>query len=93
MEQTANLARPRRWPRWWRRTQIWARRANLITSLESDRLHRLRADDRADLVRSTPAAKGKLMPTELTASLLVGTLVPAMAIWCCLAAAGAETCG
>ena len=81
MEQTANLARPRRWPNWWRRTQIWARRANLITSLEIGSVAAFVLMTALTWYKfSTPAAAGKLMPTELTASLLVGTLVPAMAI-------------
>jgi two-component system nitrogen regulation sensor histidine kinase NtrY len=71
----------RRWPRWWRRLQLSARRANALALVEA-------AAVLAFLVMSlttwvaieSQADKGQLVPTDLTATLLVGTLVPAMAI-------------
>ncbi len=81
MERTANHRQARRWPNWWRRTQIWARRTNLITALEIGSVLAFVLMTALTWYKfSTPSAADKLMPTELTASLLVGTLVPAMAI-------------
>jgi two-component system nitrogen regulation sensor histidine kinase NtrY len=81
MEQAATHNRQRRWPNWWRRSQIWARRTNLITTLEIGSVLAFVLMTGLTWYKfSTPSAADKLMPTELTASLLVGTLVPAMAI-------------
>jgi len=73
--------RAKRWPSWWRRVQIWARRANLIQMLEIGSVLAFVLMTGLTWYKfSSPAAADKLMPTELTASLLIGTLVPAMAI-------------
>ncbi len=81
MQRTANHKQARRWPNWWRRAQIWARRTNLITALEIGSVLAFVLMTALTWYKfSTPSAADKLMPTELTASLLVGTLVPAMAI-------------
>ena len=81
MLRTAKHTQARRWPNWWRRAQIWARRTNLITALEIGSVAAFVLMTALTWYKfSTPTAADKLMPTELTASLLVGTLVPAMAI-------------
>ncbi len=70
----------RRWPRWWRRAQVLARRAKLFPIIE---VAAVIAFFSATLTTwaalSNQAGKG-LLPSGLTASLLIGTLVPAMAI-------------
>jgi len=33
MEQPGSLMRAKRWPNWWRRVLIWARKANVIATL------------------------------------------------------------
>ena len=81
MVTTGSLKHARSWPNWWRRVQIAARRANLIATLEI-------ASVLAFVVMTgltwykfdSTSSTGKLLPTELTAALLIGTLVPAMAI-------------
>ena len=73
--------RKRRWPRWWRRAQIAARRANIFAIIEVIAV--------AAFVLMTIIAwqtlngqpeKGQLLSYNLTATLLVGMLVPAMTI-------------
>ncbi|MFM5923134.1 MAG: ATP-binding protein [Novosphingobium sp.] len=81
MDRAGSLTRGHRWPNWWRHVQIWARRANLIPILEvGSVLSFLLMTALAWFKFTAPAAGAKLLPTELTASLLIGTLVPAMAI-------------
>lgn len=81
MEQPGSLMRAKRWPNWWRRVLIWARKANVIATLEvGSVLAFLLMTALTWYNFSAPADPGKLVSTELTASLLVGTLVPAMAI-------------
>lgn len=81
MAEPGSLMRAKRWPSWWRRVQIWARRANLIQMLEIGSVLAFVLMTGLTWYKfSSPAAADKLMPTELTASLLIGTLVPAMAI-------------
>jgi two-component system nitrogen regulation sensor histidine kinase NtrY len=71
----------RRWPRWWRRIQLASRRAKLFPLLEiASVLAFLVATLTTWAALSNQAVKGQLLPSGLTASLLVGTLVPAMAI-------------
>lgn len=71
----------RSWPNWWRRVQIAARRANLIAILEIGAVLAFIAMTALTWYRfEATASTGKLLPTELTAALLIGTLVPAMAI-------------
>ncbi|WP_343612273.1 ATP-binding protein [Novosphingobium sp.] len=72
----------RRWlPRWWRRAQVYLRRANIFPWLEGVALASfLAATLSAYLVLSDQSDKGQLLPSALTATLLVGMLVPAMAI-------------
>ena len=81
MELARSSLRGKRWPRWWRRVQVISRRANFFAIMEV-------ASVVAFLVMtmvtwyavSVQSDRGQLMPSNLTASLLVGTLVPAMAI-------------
>ncbi|HEX4847409.1 MAG TPA: ATP-binding protein [Novosphingobium sp.] len=81
MAEAQVLKRAKRWPNWWRRLQIWARRANIIPVLEIGAVVAFLLMTGLTWYKFTaPSAADKLMPTELTASLLVGTLVPAMAI-------------
>ena len=81
MTATSSLMRARRWPNWWRRVQIAARRANLVSILEIASVAAFVLMTGLTWYRFTStASSGKLLPTELTASLLIGTLVPAMAI-------------
>lgn len=72
----------RRWgPRWWRRAQVAARRANLFAVLEIVSVLAFVAMTITTWFALTAQAeKGELLPSNLTATLLVGTLVPAMAI-------------
>jgi two-component system nitrogen regulation sensor histidine kinase NtrY len=71
----------RTWPRWWRRMQVAARRANLFGVM-------VIASIIAFLVMTTVtfvalfrnANDGEFLSSNLTATLLVGTLVPALAI-------------
>jgi two-component system nitrogen regulation sensor histidine kinase NtrY len=71
----------RRRSRWWRRVQIAARRANFFAVMEAVSVI-------AFLIMTTTtwvaidaqADKGALLPSDLTATLLVGTLVPAMTV-------------
>ena len=73
--------RKRHWPRWWRRVQIAARRANFFTVMTIvSVLAFLVMSVTAWIALNSRAAKGELLPSDLTASLLIGMLVPAMAI-------------
>ncbi len=71
----------RRWPKWWRRTQVAARRANLFAVIEiASVLAFLIMTATTWIALDAQADKGELLPSNLTSFLLVGTLVPAMAI-------------
>lgn len=80
-DRAAGQTRSRRWPRWWRRAQVAARRANFYAAIE---VLSVVAFLTMTLVTwyaiADQGEKGQLLPSELTATLLVGTLVPAMAI-------------
>ncbi len=78
-----HLASPgkRRWPRWWRRVQVAARRANFFAVMEFvSVLAFLLMTATTWIALDATSNKGQLLPSDLTATLLVGTLVPAMAI-------------
>ncbi|MFM5916970.1 MAG: ATP-binding protein [Novosphingobium sp.] len=79
MVDQAVPARNRRWPRLWRRVQIAARRSNLFPVLEIGAVVAFVVMTGITWYAVT-AQSGKMLPTDLTATLLVGTLVPAMAI-------------
>ena len=78
---TEGSPRNRRWPRWWRRAQVAARRANLFAIIMAIAIVTF-------IIMSTVTLRtllwqpvgGQLLSYNLTASLLVGTLVPAMTI-------------
>jgi two-component system, NtrC family, nitrogen regulation sensor histidine kinase NtrY len=69
------------WPRWWRRFQIWTRRANFFPIMEVSSVVAFLTMTLVTWFAVTEQSKrGQLMPSDLTATLLIGTLVPAMAI-------------
>ena len=71
----------RNWPRWWRRFQLASRRVKIFPILEAvSVIAFLIATLTSWAALSSQAVKGQLLPSALTASLLVGTLLPAMAI-------------
>ena len=70
-----------RWPRWWRRAQIAARRANFYAMIEIVAvLAFLVMTGITWYALSAEAENGRLLSSDITAMLLVGTLVPAMSI-------------
>jgi two-component system, NtrC family, nitrogen regulation sensor histidine kinase NtrY len=74
-------ARKTGWPRWWRSFQIRARRANFFAIMEVGSVVAFLTMTLVTWFAVTEQSKrGQLMPSDLTATLLVGTLVPAMAI-------------
>ena len=73
--------RKRGWPRWWRRLQVAARRANFFVLMEVlSVVSFLVMTGTTWFALNSSDDKGKLLPSNLTATLLIGTLVPAMAI-------------
>jgi two-component system nitrogen regulation sensor histidine kinase NtrY len=74
-------ARNRRWPRLWRQAQVAARRSNLFPALEIGAVVAFVVMTGITWYAvNSQSGKGQMLPTDLTATLLVGTLVPAMAI-------------
>ena len=73
--------RKRRWPRWWRRAQVAARRANFFAIIEATAVVTfiLMTIVTWRTLANQPE-KGQLLSYNLTAVLLVGMLVPAMTI-------------
>jgi two-component system, NtrC family, nitrogen regulation sensor histidine kinase NtrY len=77
----AQVKTRRRWPRWWRRVQLAARRANFFASVEVFSIVAfLIMTVITGIALQDSAEKSQLLPSNLTAMLLIGTLVPAMAI-------------
>ena len=73
--------RKRRWPVWWRRVQIAARRANFFAVVEAAAVIAfVLMSAIAWVTLSAQAEKRELLPSDITATLLVGMLVPAMTI-------------
>ena len=73
--------RKRRWPIWWRRVQIAARRANFFAVVEAAAVIAfLVMSAIAWATLSAQAERRELLPSDLTATLLIGMLVPAMTI-------------
>ncbi|MCZ8321574.1 MAG: ATP-binding protein [Novosphingobium sp.] len=71
----------RGWPRWWRRFQLAARRANLFAILTFVAVAAFLIMTAISwYVISVQAERDALIPTELTATLLIGTLIPALVI-------------
>jgi two-component system nitrogen regulation sensor histidine kinase NtrY len=74
------LVHKRAWPRWWRRMQVAARRANFFAIITVASIVLFLAMTAITWIALNSRDKGQLLPSNLTATLLVGTLVPAMAI-------------
>ncbi|MCP5402624.1 MAG: HAMP domain-containing protein [Novosphingobium sp.] len=71
----------RHWPRWWRQVQLAARRGNFFAVVEVVSVVAFLIMTVTTWVTlNSQAKKGALLSSDVTASLLVGTLVPAMAI-------------
>ncbi len=71
----------RRWPRWLRQLRIAARRGNFFRTMEIVAVLAFVVMTAATwLTLTRQADTTKLLPTDIAAPLLVGTLVPAMAI-------------
>ena len=76
-----SLTRNRAWPRWWRRAQISARRANFFAMIEAACVFGFLVMSTVTWFTVTSQTQSaKLLPTDLTAGLLVGTLVPALGL-------------
>lgn len=70
-----------RWPRWWRRAQIGARRANFFAAFEIIAVIAfLMMTGITWLKLGAQSRNDELLSSSVTAGLLVGTLLPAMAI-------------
>jgi two-component system nitrogen regulation sensor histidine kinase NtrY len=81
MDAVRNTSRHRGWPRWWRRAQIAARRANVISILEvASVVSFLVMSAVTWFTVSSQSDRDQLIPSNLTATLLLGTLLPAMGI-------------
>ncbi|MFC4295167.1 ATP-binding protein [Novosphingobium tardum] len=72
---------PKRWPRWWRRLSIALRRSNIYGWLEVIAgISLVGMGITSWFAVDSRQAESQLLPSTLAASLLVGTLVPAMAL-------------
>jgi two-component system, NtrC family, nitrogen regulation sensor histidine kinase NtrY len=82
MTSRASPLRSRGWPpRWWRRFQLAARRANFFAVLALVSVMAfLIMTGITWYVISIQAKRDALIPTELTATLLIGTLIPALGL-------------
>nr|WP_309751654.1 ATP-binding protein [Novosphingobium sp.] len=81
MPQSNVLDRRRTWPRLWRQLQVAARRSNLFAVLELVSVLAFLGMTALTWTQITErSTDGRLLPSEVAASLLLGTLVPAMAI-------------
>ena len=78
---TGETIHSRRWPRWWRRMQIAMRRSNFTGAIEVGAVVAFIAMTLVTwFTVETQTDQSSLLPSNLTAALLVGTLVPAMTI-------------
>src|SRR3546814_11602130 len=78
---TGPLTHRRSWPRWWRRMQVAARRANFFAFIEVfSGLAFLVMTLATWVALNNGGGKGELLPSNISATLLVRTLAPAMAI-------------
>ena len=81
MMPRAPSSRSSGWPRLWRRFQVAARRANVFALMEVIAVVSfLIMTGLTWYVISAQTKPDQLLPTDLTATLLVGTLIPALAI-------------
>lgn len=79
--EPAGATMPRRLPRWWRRTLLTARRANFYRWLEVAAAITLLAMLSVSYVAITGSTDpGELLPAGQAAAMLVGTLIPALAL-------------
>ncbi len=78
----ASPRRARRLPRWWRRVLLALRRANVFALLELIAAVMLAAMVALSWAQLNPqhVAGDQLLPAKLTTTLLIGTLVPALAL-------------
>jgi two-component system nitrogen regulation sensor histidine kinase NtrY len=77
---TNAISHPRRWPRWWRRMKIAGRRANLFGAFQAIAIVTFLAMTVTTwFVLKANSNNGALLSGDLTAALLIGTLLPAMA--------------
>ncbi len=75
------ISNPRTRPRWWRRAKVAARRANLFEVIETASIVAFVVMTVVTWITlRSQGASGELVTSNVTALLLVGTLVPAMAI-------------
>ena len=78
---TKDSSARQRWPRWWRRLQVAARRSNTFAVIEViSAIAFLLMTGATWYALGSQSDKQQLLPSSLTATLLVGTLVPAMAL-------------
>ncbi len=71
----------RRWPHWWRRFQLSARRSNVFAIMEVVCVLAFSVMTIVTWIAlSRQPSKDALLPSSLTSTLLVGTLVPAMGL-------------
>ena len=71
----------RRWLRWWRRARVAARNANLFAVIEAVSVAAFLIMTVATWIAlQSQDNRNELLPSDVTATLLVGTLVPAMTI-------------
>ena len=81
MTPRAPTSRNSGWPKWWRRFLIAARRANVFAVMEVIAVAAFVIMTGITwIVISAQSKSDNLLPTELTATLLVSTLIPALAI-------------
>lgn len=73
-------ARRAGWPRWRRRLQVAARRANLFAIIEITAALAFITMTLVTFATIKGRSDRELMPSDLTTTLLIGTLVPAMAL-------------
>lgn len=78
----ATALRSRRLPRWWRRVLVGARRANVFRILETLAASVLALMVSLTWIKLNPQGTpgDQLLPAKLTSALLIGSLVPAMAL-------------
>ncbi len=69
-----------RFPRWWRRIQVASRRANVFALIEIVAGIAFLTMTAVTFAMIRGQSERELMPSDLTATLLIGTLVPAMAL-------------
>jgi two-component system, NtrC family, nitrogen regulation sensor histidine kinase NtrY len=77
---TETSPRQKRWPRWWRQAQVAVRRSNVPAIVGTVAAAAFLAALLAFWFVLNRHAAGELLPSSLTATLLIGMLVPAMTL-------------